>query len=277
MSGSQMAGNATFTNSLTVGKGRLFFNLFVSDDNRTPVTGLKYFGNTPTMESTRTVTTLDHFDSDAGQKVKDDAIDIQAELGGKFTCDNITGNNMALFFGGTFVPITQVVGTTPLTEVIEVVGDTYYQIGVTPDMPQGLRGTGVITITSGGGTPTDVPNDGTMYNFDERTGLLYVMPAFGIDPVAWNLSYELAADTTQSTVTEAGVAIYGAMLFQANNPKGLQRDFFFPFVKISPDAAMPLKGDTWMTFSFAWEALKLNDLTDRCYITSRSSGPVGTS
>jgi hypothetical protein len=75
-------------------------------------------------------------------------------------------------------------------------------------------------------------------------------------------------------VVETGTSIYGQLLFVANNPRGPQRDYFFPFVKITSEGTMPLKGDTWMTLTFAWEAMNLNQSTKRVYVRARPASLV---
>lgn len=254
-----------FENNYVVGKGRLFFDRF-TENTRTP-TGLRYFGNTPALSVTRSATALDHFDSDAGVKQKDDSVDIQTDMAGKFACDNITGSNLALFFGGVALPAVQAAtGGAALTEVIAAKPDLFYQPGVTAADPDGLRNLTDVTVTLGG-TALVL---GTDYDVDPSSGLVHILPSATVGAGGdVTLSYKLAA-ATQELVVERGTAIYGQLKFVSNNPKGQQRDYFFPYVKLTAGGDFALKGDTWQQMEFSYEALRLNDATQRVYISRRS-------
>ena len=252
-----------FTNNYVVGKGRLYFDRFALG-TRTP-TGLKYFGNTPSLTTSRNATTLDHFDSDGGVKQKDDSIDIQTDLGGKFACDNINSANLALFFGGDVTPLTQAAGANALTEVINVKPDTYYQAGVTDTDPDGLRTLAAPTAVLAQ-TPLVL---GVDYDFDLSSGMVYIHPTAAVGQGGpLTLGYNLAA-AAQEVVIEQGSAIYGQLKFVSNNPKGDQRDYFYPYVKLTAGGDLTLKGDQWQQVDFSYEALKLNEQTRRVYVTRR--------
>ena len=104
---------------------------------------------------------------------------------------------------------------------------------------------------------------------DVTTGLFYLYPssAVGIGG-AVTLTYKLIAES-QDLVIEQGTTIFGSLKFISANPKGLQRDYFYPKVLLRPDADFALKGDTWQSVGFAYEALKLNDQTRRAFVTTR--------
>lgn len=257
---------AGFSNNYTLGRGRLLFNHFLPGTKAGP--GFKYFGNTPSLTVARAATALDHYDSDNGVKVKDDSIDIQTDINGKFTCDNISADNLALWFAGVSSPFTQAAAAS-LSETITLYPDTYFQLGVTPNTPSGLRNITGLTVTVGG---TALPNDGTAYEFDPTTGLLHILP--GVASVtaagaAGTIAYSLAAGQ-QGIVIEQGQTVFGALKFISANPKGVQRDYFWPYCKITPDSEIALKGDTWQTMGFGYEALQLDSGTRRVYVNSRT-------
>lgn len=251
-------------NNYVVGKGKLFFNQFAKGTRVGP--GLRYFGNTPTLDTTRTATALDHFSSEGGIKVKDDSIDIETNINGKFTCDNISGANIALWFGGVNSAIVQAASAAALTEVINVSPDAYYQVGTTPGNPAGVRGIGQYTLTMGA-TPLV---EGIDYTVAPASGLVHILPgsAVVVAPADVNVSYHTLAGA-QSLVVEHGSTIYGALKFIADNPKGVDRDYFYPYVKLTAGGTFALKGDTWQQCEFNYEALKLDDATERCYIAAR--------
>lgn len=250
-------------NNYVVGKGRLFFDRF-GPDSRVGE-GFRYLGNTPNLTASRSATALDHFDSDHGIKVKDDSIDIETGLAGKFGCDNISNENMALFFGGAVANITQAAGTVALTETFDALPDMFYQIGVTAARPEGLRNVNTFTATMAT-VPLVAETD---YHFEAASGLLQLLPSVAVATGgALTLSYKLSA-STQAIIVERGLAIYGALKFVSANPKGSQADYLWPYIKVTAEGDFALKGDTWQQSNFGYEALKLDDITQRVYISRR--------
>ena len=63
--------------------------------------------------------------------------------------------------------------------------------------------------------------------------------------------------------------IEGEMTFIANNAAGANDDYFWPYVKLTPDGDFSLKGDEWMTITFNFEILKRDSMVERQYITRR--------
>ena len=249
------------TNNLVVGKGKLYFGKFADPAIRIPG-AMDYFGNTPTLTATRTITTLDHYDSDHGIKQKDASVEIETQVNGKFTCDNISSNNLALWFGGSTTPITQASGGSALTETVHALPGKFTQIGVTADNPFGVAGVTGFTATVGGTALVA----GTDYTFNPVSGLFMLASSHAAADVA--LSYTLAA-SAEELVIETGTAIYGELRYVADNPYGDQRDVYWPYVKLSGESDMALKGDTWQTLSFAFEGLKRDENTPRTLTGAR--------
>ena len=76
----------------TLGRGRLYFDAFLP--NTKTKTGERYFGNTPSLSLTIESESLDHYDSDAGVRVKDDSVLLQLNRTGQFVTDNIDPENV---------------------------------------------------------------------------------------------------------------------------------------------------------------------------------------
>lgn len=255
-----------FKNDYVVGKGRLYFDRF--PENARVGAGLRYLGNTPALTVSRSATVLDHYDSDAGIKQKDDSIDIQTDAAGKFQCDNITGDNLALFFGGDASKVVQTASASALTETITATRDSYFRVGRTVENPAGLRSLADFTATAG---TTALDEDD--FEFNPNTGLLYIKPTSTAVPgtgAELTLSYKTTA-SSNIQVVERGTAIYGELYFESDNPRGRNRDFLWPYVKLTADGEMALKGDTWMVMAFNFEILRLNDSSQRVYITERAA------
>lgn len=84
-----------------VGRGRLFFGQF--RPGTTNARPQLYFGNTPELSLSQSEDTLDHYSSEGGVRVKDASVTLQNDSSGSFSCDNISPENLALWFLGEVV------------------------------------------------------------------------------------------------------------------------------------------------------------------------------
>ena len=60
-------------------------------------------------------------------------------------------------------------------------------------------------------------------------------------------------------------AIYGAMIFESDNPVGDNMNYWFPYVMLAPTGTFALKGDAWQTLNFMADCLKRDPATERMY------------
>lgn len=361
-------------NDYVVGRGRLFFGQF-KPGTRT-ARGQRYFGNTPALSLAQDEETLDHYNSDAGVRVKDASVTLQNDSSGSFQCDNISDANLALWFRGI---VTQRVeagsvaatGTITFANAAPVAGDTvtingneiefvaanpvgmqvlvaatiaeqaealavfvnntptlgvtasnagavttltalapgtggneitlesdaatpanivvsgatlaggtdvtetltnverglWYQLGKTDATPQGVRGVGSVEIAGLADTE---------YVVEPATGRIYIKPdAAGIADGVTDLevSYGVSA-AVEDVVIARGETIEGEMTFLANNAAGTNRDYYWPYVKLTPDGDFALKGDDWQNMTFNFEILLRDETVERQYITKRPATNV---
>jgi len=82
------------------------------------------------------------------------------------------------------------------------------------------------------------------------------------------VSYGLEAGVDDIVIARSDT-IEGEMAFIANNAAGANDDYFWPYVKLSPDGDFSLKGDEWLNMTFNFEILKRDSLMERQYITRR--------
>lgn len=352
-----------------VGRGRLFFGQF-KPNTRDP-RGQLYFGNTPALSLSQSEDTLDHYSSEGGVRVKDASVSLQNDSSGSFQCDNISLENLALWFRGftttnieagsasatgtitfsTAVPVdgdsvtingqeitfvdedpvglqVEIAGTiaaqatalanfindltstlgvtatanaavvtitantpgaggnaitlvknaaTPAnitvsgatlaggTSTTEEIGNVergrWYQLGKTDDLPQGVRRIGSVVITG---------VDAASYTVDADAGRIYIKPEAEdiVDGDDLEVAYGIRAGVDDIVIARSDV-IEGEMQFVANNAAGLNSDYFWPYVKLSPDGDFSLKGDEWQAMTFNFEILKRDALIERQYITRR--------
>lgn len=255
-----------------LGRGQVFFDRFPQN---VPVTaalmgiGERYFGNTPEFSTSTESEDLEHFDSDAGVNTKDDSVQLSMNRSGSFTCDNISKDNIALYFLGDASTINQA-GATGLTHTVTVKKGMFYQMGASASLPAGLRNIKNVTAEKDpSGTPVAVA---ALNNFqiDEELGRIYILA----DAVAItdDTVIEFTFDTDTSTrdqIVSSSNAIYGAIRFVSNNPKGVNRDYYYPYVKLSPDGDYNLKGEDWQQMGFTMEILKKASNIESVYIDSR--------
>lgn len=259
-------------NNLVLGRGRLFFD---RHDPKGNPTGERYLGNTPELNATQDVTTLDHFASDYGLKEMDDQMNLQNTRSGSFITDNIAIENVAMFFGGT----EQTIVNTQQTDVKEalnggnpILRGRFYQLGQTVDEPQGLGnvdaanfdlyyasanasiviGSGDLSSVSG---LTLLPSGN--YELEADTGRVYIEPD-APDLLASSklyAQYNRRAGATDIIITSDD-SVRGALRFISDNPKGLQMNYYWPEVNLTPNGDYALKGDDWQQLSFNFGVLR---------------------
>lgn len=260
----------------TLGRGRLFFDRFTPAQVSAGITattrgeGERYFGNTPEFSMTSEEETLDHFDSDGGIRVKDDSVSLQLNRTGAFTTDNIDAGNLALMFLADGVnTVTQTAATAATFTITAAKRGMFYQIGATQSLPAGVRNISNVTVRKGAGFVTTVAATNN-WQIDEDLGRIYVLPGSAdiLDNTDIQVTYDMAASTREQIISKS-TAIYGALRFVSDNPKGRNRDFYMPLVKLAPDGDFSLKGDDWQAMSFSFEVLRKASNIEGIYIDGR--------
>lgn len=236
-----------------IGKGRLYFDQFAP--GTTKGSGERYLGNTPELTNAAEVETLDHYDADQGLNVKDESITTQNNLTGSFITDHISPDNIALFFSGSADPLV-IAGATGKTDTFNGIKLGHFlQLGVTDLTPSGAREVDNVVIKKGGAPLTSVA---TNAEIDLKKGRIYIEgdadELMNGDDIT--VDYDIKAQQ-RTVVVGSGKEIRGALRFISANPVGSQQDFYWPYVKLTPNGDFALKGDEWMQLPFSFEVLKL--------------------
>lgn len=246
---------ANETKQHTYGSGEISFARFLPN-TQTPG-AFRYLGNTPEFTLSAEQEKLEHFDADHGVRYKDDSVTTSQTMSGTIVTDNINQENVALFFTGTAGIITQASAASQVMNVAAIQFGTYV-MGVTDAKPTGVRHITVASVTSDPVGTSYVA--GTDYVVDGISGTVTFIEGGTIeegDPVI--ITYAVAANTREQVVS-GNDTIEGALRFKSFNPKGPRRDYFMPYVQLSPDGDFALKGDDWLTIPFMLDVLRKGEL-----------------
>lgn len=249
-----------------LGRGKLFFERFA--DNVTVSKGaFRYIGSTSQVTMTAANETLDHFSTEGGLRVKDRSVLLQQDLGGSFVTTNIDDDNVALLLLGTAGADTLGALSGQSETFQDVVLGTYQQIGVTEAKPEGIGNINVLTAVAG----ADTLVAGTDYTIDQKTGMLYWME--GADNLTDGDDVTITYSTTagkRSRIINAGLEIFGALKYVADNQHGTDRDKVWPYIKLMPSGDFQLKGsEDWQQITFQFEVLRRADGVARAISTGR--------
>jgi hypothetical protein len=256
------------TQNRTLGRGRLYFDAF--EQGTTTKTGERYIGNTPSLSLTVESESLDHYDSDAGVRVKDDSVLLQLNRTGAFVTDNVSADNIALFLLGEKSIQAQASAVAQTYALADVKLDRFYQIGATTANPSGLRSLTNFVLKKG----VTVLTLNTDYKVDLDLGRVEILEGGTlIEGDDLTAEFDITAKSRVQIVTAANATIDGALRFIATNPKGDLVDYYYPSVRLSPNGEYALKGEEWLQMGFNIEIQKLDDSTEAIYADGRPYTP----
>ncbi|KGJ23761.1 hypothetical protein [Paracoccus sanguinis] len=240
------------TNNYTLGRGKLYFSPF--RPGTTNPAGFRYIGNTPSLSYTATVEKLDHYNSDAGIRVKDASVVLSADFAMQFTTDDISAENVAMFFLNENPETITQASATGQTETITVGAlERRYALGVSDATPTGLQNVSGVTV-SNGATALEAEVD---YQVDLATGTVKFLEGGAVSVGdTLTVSYGVEAATYERVISGSS-AVRGALRFVSDNPKGDNFTIYAPCVEITPNGDYELKGDDWQTLSFSVSVEKL--------------------
>lgn len=248
----------------TLGRGKVYFSLFKTG-TQTPE-GFRYIGNTPEFSLSISNEKLDHFNSDAGIRVKDKSIVLETSATGSLSCDDINLENLALFFFGESNTLSQTSATGQTETIVDVKQGLMYQIGATLGNPTGVRSLSNVVVKVGATTKTIT----TDYLIDTELGLLTIVDGGGIadlDDVI--VEYDRAAKSRDQVIS-GETQVEGAIKFVSANPEGDKRDYLMPSVRLGPNGDFALKsGGDWQTLNLSVEILQADDGRERIYVDGR--------
>lgn len=127
----------------------------------------------------------------------------------------------------------------------------------------------VAGATLAGGTASGIIPESGNYEIDLELGRLHILSTSAsiADDDEIEVTYNVVGGSRSLALDESN-QVEGALRFISNNPKGPQKDFFWPRVKLTPNGEFALKGDTWQTINFNFDVLKKGTLK-RVYVNER--------
>lgn len=258
---------ALMNKNYTLGKGRVYFDAF-SQGTLNPQ-GERYFGDTMEFNVTSESESLEHFDNDAGIRVKDASVLLELSRTGTLITENISPENLALFFLGESATLTQSALAAQESTYATVKLGHYYQIGITTARPEGVRKVANVVVKDAAEVTTYVLN--TDYTLDADLARIQVLETGSIvEADGLHIGFDIAAASFTRVVTAADAEIKGALRYISTNPQGEKYDYFFPYVSLKPNGDFALKsGEEWQQLGFGFEVLKKDDNTEAMYINGR--------
>ena len=278
---------ANETQKYTLGRGEVFFNKFKPGTNIGE--GERYLGNTPEYSLTNDVETLDHFNSDRGLREKDESVLLEISSSGSMNCDNISGENVALFFLGNLLTKSSTSVTAQKEVFTSWKRGLTLQLGTTDTTPTGVRKVSNVKVgKAASGATLNLSGDISAipgvtivdaagnYEVDLELGRLYLEPTSTEinGDIKLVVQFDVAAQSRGMVISSNDV-VQGSLRFVSYNAKGENKDYFFPKVTLSPDGDYNLKGDDWQSMGFTFEALKLPG-RERVYIDIRAVDESGS-
>lgn len=244
------------TDEYQIPRGEVFFDPFDSNGNPT---GERPFGNCPGMAVTVESEKAEHYSSRRGLREKDAAVTVQVNRTGNLTCDNMAGENVALFLAGTEEEVEQESGTVTGETISGVLQGRHYQLGRTVGNPAGVRDITGVTVKDDA-TPTPaVFALGEDYELDAALGRIRIIPGGDItDGTNLVIDYTRPAKTWQRIKTGAESELRGALRIIADNASGKDRDWYMPSVTLTPSGEIPIIADStdFASMGFSVEILK---------------------
>lgn len=262
---------AAGTQDYTLGKGEVWFAPF-KPGTQDP-DGFRWLGNTTEFNMTFESEKLDHYASYRGVREKDDSVNLQVNRTGSLITDHISPSNIALFFFGSEDALTVTQTTVTDEAIADVHLDRAYQLGSSDINPGGAKAiiypgtSGTLFVAKKGATTLTA---GTDYELDKDLGMLKILTGGTLvegDDITVTYTYSAS---TRRRVISGSASVDGALRFIGRNPKGSNKDYYLPWVSISPNGDYGLISEEWQTIPFQLEVLKKTTL-EAVYVETRAA------
>lgn len=246
-----MSAPVPYKNNYTFGRGIVAISGFIAG-TETPDGNYRYVGNSPAINLNIAGSELNHFSSEGGINELDETILTQVTRTATLNLDDISGPNLAILMMGSTAIVNQDAVAVATTEIFKAVPEnTALILGVTETNPVGHRNAVVASVKSGSVAGVEGKDFFTGNNIP---GVF--IPA-GSNLIGLDLTVEYTVPAlSYEQVLSGSTAFLGALRYTENNPAGINKNFFAPKVRITPNGDFALKGDTWQAMAFSVAILK---------------------
>jgi hypothetical protein len=167
----------------------------------------------------------------------------------------MSASNLALFFAAQEGTASQTSASNVVETFSGVEVDVYLNLGVTNARPQGHRG---ITTIDSVVVGSDTLVAGTDYEVDLVNGRIFLIGASTLVDAGDTVVVQYDVPTaTIAQITDLSESIYGRLEYHSDNPVGDNFVYIWPYVKLTADGELALKGDEWQVANFNFEVLRL--------------------
>lgn len=213
-------------------------------------------GNVPDFSLQIETETLDHYDSQGGIREQDDSTEIKVDRSATITTDNVNSENLARFFLGTESVINQLAASVTDEQVVINAQGVFFQLGKSDTNISGVRGvSGVVVQDDSIGTTVYV--EGEDYTVEAQTGLVQILVGGAIAAgQTVFINYNIDAQT-RNRIISGNEPVEGALQYVEDNPRGENKVYTFPYVKVRPNGDFNFITDDWQTVPFDIEVLTL--------------------
>lgn len=252
--------SVTSNASLVIGRGSLYFSKFLP--GTTVGEGELYLGNTPGFSVMRDVVQTDRYTSFGGQKMLRDSVITQEKLAASLTTDNVSVENLALWFAGE-IDETGQFAAGEIDENVTIKRGRWFQLGLSIS-PVGVRHVHTQIKFFDGLVEIPVENN---FILELEDGRFFVSKdaANVLDGQNVRVRFEWRRSRS-SIITPSPMEILGSLRFIASNPVGEDTSYFFPHVSLSATGEIDLKADAWQRFSWKVDVRKLTPNSQFVYI-----------
>lgn len=240
---------------LVFGKGRLYFEPFATGEDSASGLGEIYIGNTPGFAIQLDQSLVERWDSTGDQRVLREPEILSESHTGRFTTDDITSDNLALWYGqqaatkeahspwNGFPNYITVLSPGRFHQVgagyIEDAGGSIFSRNPYP-FPSGITGLRSLTIRDAETLEIIPSGDGTPYTIDLAAGRIHISNEVSSRRV--RLTFTVNGSITDK-LSPSSVKLHGSLRYLSNNPNpgAAQVNFFYPWVRLSATSTFDLK------------------------------------
>lgn len=261
--------------------------LYIAELNASQLPGpFRDLGNCPSFSITVDSEELLHQLSRTGLRVTDKRITLSQDISLSFQLDELSHDNLAVFFTGTLATVTNpaVAGVGTMMAPITITTDA--KLGRWYDLKTAYDGSGTATAFSAAsvpvirrtsGTPMDLVLN-TDYEIDREMGRVFLKhDAANVadgDDIAWYSAADASAPASLQLMRALkGTVKDYALKFIAENPANSAEKIEYDFhsVQISADGDLALIGDEFAVAGFSGNAQKNTNVNVDATLTVRSS------